>query len=64
MSQYFFHISVQAGGGPASMAGVTVWEHGATRYEIYDRIRKEAADKLGLEADHMPVLSFTLERNI
>lgn len=64
MNQYFYLITVQTKTGPASMAGVTIWEHGATRYDIYERIRRDIGVKLKTDPEGMPVLSFTLERNM
>ena len=63
MNQYFYLITVQTLNGPASMAGVTVWEHGATRQDIYTRIRDKIAEQLKVDPENMPVISFTLERN-
>ena len=63
MNQYFFHMSVQTGTGFASSAGLIIWEHGATRQDIYTRIRDKIAEQLKVDPENLPVISFTLERN-
>ena len=63
MNQYFYLMTVQAKDGPAHMSGVTIWEHGATRHELFDRLRRQFAAKLKTDPDYLPVLNFILERN-